>query len=295
MKNCLISCIRFLEALFCCRRQENGFIGFQENVSNTKKENGFIGFQTNVSNTEKGTVKKRTKNHTSSIDSSRQAVFQNIYYKRLWGKGGKGSGPGSTVNYTVILRKHLLEFISLYNISSMADFPCGGMVWTEVFLKSVWEEKPYFTYIGMDITESVVKELQEKWKSNNRVAIQVADLASFLPNIKADFTLTRDALQHMSWKDSCLAINNLINLGDNVKYILIGTYPKSIRNYDIKTGGYYSINVMKNPFNLPEPHFIFQERSENTHQKYIYAFKMTDLQNHKCKICNLYFKRNECQ
>ncbi|KAJ8299604.1 hypothetical protein KUTeg_023664, partial [Tegillarca granosa] len=270
MKNYLISCFRFLEALFCCRRQENGFIGFQPNESNREKG------------------QERVKTYASDIDSSRQAVFQTIYDKNVWGKGIEGSGEGSTIGYTTVLRKHLLEFVSLYNISSMADIPCGFMRWTEVFLNSVWKEKPNFAYTGMDIAKSVVEKLQEKWKGDNRVTVKVADLSSSLPPIKADFTLTRDALQHLSLKDSCLAIKNLIDLGDNIKYVLIGMYPKTVINKDTKTGSYYSVNVMRNPFNFPEPHFVFKETPDNNLQKYIYGFKMKDIQNHKCKICQLY-------
>ncbi|KAJ8310908.1 hypothetical protein KUTeg_012773 [Tegillarca granosa] len=254
------------------------FVSFQEYFNN------FVEYQPLASNGETGNINKISTDTVEGnagkalkpvsitttkliIDSIRQSVFQNIYKHKLWGKGGKGSGGGSSVGYTVILRKRLLEFITKHNFSSMADIPCGAMEWTEVFLKSVWQERPFFRYIGMDITKSVVEQLQEQWKGNDKVNIRLADLVSPLPNIKADFILTRDALQHIPLKDACLAIENIINLGDNVKYVLIGTYPKNLRNTNIKTGGYQSINVIKDPFNLPEPYLTIKEIPDKE-QKY---------------------------
>ncbi|KAJ8299606.1 hypothetical protein KUTeg_023666 [Tegillarca granosa] len=228
------------------------------------------------------------------IDSSRQLVFQNIYNRHYWGKAGRGSGLGSAIEYTEILRKHLLEFVSRYNLSSMTDIPCGGMEWTEVFLQSVWQRIPSFIYIGMDITESVVKQLKKRWKGNTKVTIKLADLVLNLPHINADFVLTRDALQHMSFQDACLAIDNLINIGNNVKYVLIGTYRKSLNNTRIKTGGYYPINIIKEPFNLPEPDLIIKERPD-IDQKFLYVFQMKNLQIHRCQICKTYVTRNKCQ
>lgn len=164
------------------------------------------------------------------------------------------------------------------------------MLWTELFLKSIWKFNPQFRYIGMDITETVVRQLKEKWTNERRVSIFSADLVSHIPKTgKIDMVLNRDVLQHLPLKDGCLAVENLIQL--DFDYLLIGSYPANKQNKNIETGKFYQVNIMEEPFNFPTPYMMFRERKDERRQKYIYIYKRSDIQEHACQICHTYINK----
>ncbi|CAD7946338.1 unnamed protein product [Amoebophrya sp. A25] len=110
--------------------------------------------------------------------NSREAAFEKIYQTGAWFGGGSGSGPGSRVDATVGLRRHLHSYITRNNIDIMFDVPCGAMEWTAVFLKEVWKTRPNFQYIGVDIARIPLSRARLRFQSTEtRVQLLRADLS----------------------------------------------------------------------------------------------------------------------
>jgi hypothetical protein len=255
-------------------------------------------------------------------NGSVKEAFEDIYGGHLWGNEGGGSGPGSDVSYTTGLRTHLKWLIQEYNLTFMIDMPCGGMVWTETFLNDIWQDRPDFQYIGIDIVGSVVGELRTRFAGDaykGRVHVFQADLAdpSFadhlggflngtsprLPNGfrepdfqalnlnypfsldsgavsgKRGFTLTRDALQHLSFDKACGVLANLHRLSQFTSFQVVGSYEGvEPTNSNITTGDYFWIDLRDAPFSLPSPTHRLEEKTVDG--KFLYVF--SDTQNKAC-------------
>ncbi|WP_296317103.1 class I SAM-dependent methyltransferase [Winogradskyella sp. UBA3174] len=178
-------------------------------------------------------------------------IFNDIYEKNLWGKDFESkSGGGSTIEGTVTIREQLPKALSKYSISTMLDIPCGDYNWMK-------EVKKDCDYIGADIVSKVVERNQQLYSSET-VHFQRMDLTKdLLP--KVDLIFCKDCLQHLSEEKVKEAINNIKR--SNSKYLLVTSYPKTWRNYDIYEGGYQPLNLLIKPYFLKK--FILKIKEES--------------------------------
>lgn len=177
-------------------------------------------------------------------------VFLDIYEGKtdLWAQEESKSGGGSTLQSTTALRKHLLLILEQYSIGSMLDTPCGDYNWMKAVPKKC-------TYTGGDIVAEMIENNQQLYASDN-IQFKVIDITKDkLP--KVDLIFCRECLQHLSDDNVKAALNNFKQSGS--KYLLVSSYPKTWRNWDIYDGDYRALNLRKKPFSLPKPLLTIKE------------------------------------
>jgi hypothetical protein len=135
-----------------------------------------------------------------------------------------------------------------FEIRSMLDLPCGDFYWMKhVDLQGI-------DYIGADIVSELIT--RNKQFESPHVSFEPLDLlSSRLP--KVDMIFCRDCLVHLSFKDVFVALENIVRSGSGL--LLTTTFPRHRRNYDIRTGGWRTLNLELAPFGLPKPLRVLEE------------------------------------
>jgi len=107
-----------------------------------------------------------------------QESFEQKYHKGGWNRGlGRGSGSGSTLNYTVEIRRILTEFVKEHDITAMLDAPCGGFLWMPYALDVIEETTPNFRYYGWDVVRSLIEMVKEENKEIPNWSFEVVDFS----------------------------------------------------------------------------------------------------------------------
>lgn len=179
-------------------------------------------------------------------DLNNQEIFQEIYQEGLWGKNSDNvgnSGPGSSMESTIIYRNFLQHFFKSNEIKSVVDFGCGDWEFSQ---SMNWSG---MNYIGIDIVPSVIRWNQERFSASN-VQFMCGD-AMILEIAQGDLLLCKDVLQHLSNDDIALFLNKI----KKFKHCLItnDVNPRTLTsdNPDIKSGRpSRSIDLTKPPFNI---------------------------------------------
>jgi hypothetical protein len=173
---------------------------------------------------------------------SRREVFRRITQENLWDGTESVSGPGSTMEATLLLRAALPGLLAKYECRTLLDIPCGDAYWISQTLSGKVD------YVGADI----VPELVVRNRASNPAfgRFEVMDLVSDdLPCV--DVIMIRDCFIHLPNRMVSKAIENVKR--SNARYLLASTYPERAENIDIEIGGYRAIDLEKAPFSLPKP------------------------------------------
>lgn len=183
--------------------------------------------------------------------------FTLIYQRNAWGSKESVSGSGSSLAMTESIREKLPILFKKFSVESIFDAPCGDFHWMKlVDLKGI-------SYIGGEIVQPLVTELNKKFSSRDLVFLQFDITQSVFP--KSDLVLNRDCLFHLSYKDILLTLENFLESGS--KYFLSTSYDndKGFLNSDIRSGGFRPIDLFLKPFSFPRD-FLFQisEKGEGT-------------------------------
>ena len=182
---------------------------------------------------------------TLSKNDEIRAVFEHIA-TGLWlhpGNTESISGPGSTVSYTVNLRKGLARFLADANCRSILDAPCGDFNW----MRHV-ELTQGTRYFGADIVSTIVQTNQSQYGSHDRFFLTLNVIEDPLPD--ADVWICRDCLFHFSFAHAIATLRN--GLRSRFRYYVLTSHVNA-DNYDIETGGFRELNLRAEPFGLPEP------------------------------------------
>lgn len=230
--------------------------------------------------TAKTNVSAQTNFVVSASSNDIEATFSRIYQKKGWGVEGDGSGSGSSLHNTVGTRRVLATLVDTYGWKSILDAPCGSMVWQFELLRTYTTRRLQF--VGVDIVPDVIRKNTDKLGQIQKdiqhdVSFQVCDIVhSRLPkNIPPfDVIICRDSLQHLPLEDIKVALKNIASSG--ASFALLGSYPKRNKeNVNIKVGEYFSIDLLKPPFSLPQPLEIVDE---GLGDKFFYLYRISDLQ-----------------
>ena len=194
-------------------------------------------------------------------NSSVVKAFDEIYAKKLWGNGIP-SGSGSADACGVTAREILRQLLFKYHLLSMLDAPCGAVYnsWMRHTLSKLKSDLSCFTYLGVDVVENVIAQNNVELKPfQDWARFEFADLSS--PSTKLppgfDLLLSRDALQHLSYKAIARALRSYCSSG--AKFILVGSYLHPGNNRLIADGGTFPINLLLPPFSFPAPLEVFTE------------------------------------
>jgi hypothetical protein len=188
-------------------------------------------------------------------------AFSKIYAANSWGKEGGSSGHGSSFKFTRSARLIIELLVFRHGITKFMDIPCGSSHWWPPLFQSIRKRVPCFTYLGMDVVESVISSSKTKYADDPLTNFKVADV-SVEPLPKGwDLVLSRDALQHLPMIDAINVIENISK--SSPRFLLVGTYMDYAGNRNIVAGDYYDINLTKAPFNMTEPMEVFDEQTPN--------------------------------
>jgi hypothetical protein len=178
-----------------------------------------------------------------------EQVFTNIFKTKFWMLGDSVSGPGSELRVTQRMRPQLSALIKRFNISSIADAPCGDLNWMR------YVDLGTCRYIGYDI----VQELVER---NIKLFGDTKEFRHFnlVDNVieKVDLIICRDMLAHLTHEQIVKVLRNFKKSGS--KYLLVTTGLTTKDNSaDITTGEVRRINFELPPFNFPRPLALIEE------------------------------------
>jgi hypothetical protein len=181
--------------------------------------------------------------------SQRRKVFADIWRGNGWKNPETRSGNGSTLQATINLRKWLPEVMRSLDIHSLSDAGCGDFNW---IIEVIPELHFYF---GFDIVPELISELSARHASKRNCFFKVTDaVQDEFPT--TDAILCRDCLTHLPLDAALQALHRFRSSGAR---ILIATTHTTGRNVWVQSGGWYPMNLMAAPFNLPEPKQIFSE------------------------------------
>jgi len=94
--------------------------------------------------------------------------------KKEWGQASGGSGDGSTLDYTANVRRHLLDVLSRYNVTSMLDSSCGSMIWMPLALRQHQQEQPGFRFMGTDVVCNLTEQHKVTYANESNWQFQVS-------------------------------------------------------------------------------------------------------------------------
>jgi SAM-dependent methyltransferase len=175
-------------------------------------------------------------------------VFADIFKKSSWGSDESVSGHGSELKYTKILRSRLPDLLHNLGIKSILDAPCGDGNW----IRQVGFRAP-IKYLGCDIVPELIEMNREKGAFPSKFVssdYSVMDIVKDdLPDV--DLWLCRDVLFHLPTEDALAVLENFRKSKINFLLTTTFSFPKS--NIDVRSGGFYPINLDIEPFNLPAP------------------------------------------
>jgi hypothetical protein len=184
-------------------------------------------------------------------------IFSSIYDTYGFGGEESRSGPGSTLYETERLREKIKNLVKYRNLKSVVDIPCGDFNWMKEIVDSFEE------YHGGDIVPACIEENNKNY-SSEKIKFSVIDLLeNDIP--ESDLLIVRDVIGHYPLESGAKIIENILK--SKSKYLLSTTwynvidkeYHKKHINKDVGYGRFYPVNLMSEPFNLPEPEMIIEE------------------------------------
>lgn len=186
--------------------------------------------------------------------------FRIIHKLNLFGKSTSKSGPGSSLEATFEVRKHLPTLIQRYNIKSVLDIPCGDALWISTLFTDIIE------YTGADIVPTLLSKNRVRYPGINFIQL---DATVDVPD-KVDLILCRDLLVHLNLEHAKRVFNNFKS--SKSTYLLVTNFPNTSTNLEL-SGIWRPLNIQLEPFN--QSHFL--ERLNENCQEAGGAFKDKEL------------------
>jgi len=200
-------------------------------------------------------------------------TFKRIFEENSWNveTDESVSGEGSTLEQTRELINELPQILRSLNVRSILDAPCGDFNWMK------FVDLTEIHYTGADIVPTIIQNNVERYASVNREFVVLDLLTGDLP--KSDVVFCRDSLVHFSYEMIGEALRNIKRSGS--KYFMTTHFPDQNENQDIITGGWRPLNLTLEPFNLPAPAMIINEKCSEMNgafsDKSIGVWKVEDL------------------
>jgi hypothetical protein len=182
------------------------------------------------------------KNYNNEPSPFKENIFSHIYENNMWDSAESRSGPGSELSDTVMIRKALPLIWRKYNIKTFLDVPCGDFNWMKIV------DKTDIEYIGGDIVDEIVASNNKSYKTEHIVFRQIDITKDLIP--KVDMIFCRDCLIHLSYENITKALRNFARSGS--KYLMLTSFPLTLKNHDISDGHFRELNLFRKPFNLPK-------------------------------------------
>ncbi len=177
-------------------------------------------------------------------------VFNKIYEGNGWGGHESVSGRGSDDDQTAVIVTQLPAILKQFEIKSVLDIPCGDFMWMQrVDLNGI-------DYTGGDIVKALIEKNTSMYQKQDRNFKHLDLCESELPRVDAVFC--RDCLVHLSFDLIFKALSNISKSGS--KYLITTTFTDHLKNEDIVTGNWRTLNFEQAPFNFGKPVFMLNEK-----------------------------------
>jgi hypothetical protein len=201
----------------------------------------------------------------TSLDRSR--AFERVYAEGRWRGGADGAlcssgwskveaGQGASALRAV------LRVVSMFDIHSIADVPCGDGCFSGVLLGALHNSTSgrRFEYVGVDIVTSLIEKNRAVYEDGSTHFINADVIASAtLPH--AELIFSRQMLQHLCNEDALRFLRLVAR--SNAHYALLTTFETSdaFVNADIPcaSGDFRPQDLTKPPYSLPPPMMLFSE------------------------------------
>ena len=191
-----------------------------------------------------------------------QHKFEHIYDSHFWSKDNGGSGEGSGLAVTQYAMSAVRAVVNKFNISALADVPCGGMHWMPYLLRDLREDVHDFSYYGIDIVRPIIEASRKKFANESWMHFEVLDFTQAPVPAQAELILCRDALQHLPLGMVIDALEMFSK--SQARFLLVGSYLGfEGENRLIQAGDYYSINLTLEPFLLTGYQDKYQEHTHD--------------------------------
>lgn len=200
--------------------------------------------------------------------NSIEFIFSTIYANNSWGCKESRSGPAASLDRTASLRAALPEIFSQLKIQSILDCGCGDWNW----MKTV--DLSGIKYIGCDIVPELIEQLQLNYSSSS-VNFQVLNILHDPPDT-ADLWLARDLVCLFSNKDIWTFFQKFIESGSN--YLAITSIDENEPYQDTFTGAWTPLNLLTDPFNMPEPVMRIEDGDQWFMKKWILVYEKEQIQ-----------------
>ena len=194
-------------------------------------------------------------------DPAMQEKFEEIYRTNQWGSvaDNGGSGDGSNSAATQYTMSCIRAVVNKYELTSMADAPCGGMHWMPTLLRDLRGDFPDFSFLGVDIVRSVIEANQAKFINETWMQFHVLDFTQTAIPDDVQLILCRDALQHLPLEKAIDALEMFSK--SRARFLLVGSYSTNT-NQRIDAGDYYDINLTLEPFSLAGYQHVYHEHTQ---------------------------------
>ena len=223
-------------------------------------------------------------------------IFTSIYDNNGFGSLESKSGPGSTLDETQKLREKIKSIVKDKNIKSVVDIPCGDFNWMKEIVFN------FDSYIGGDIVEKAIEENNKRYSNSVIKFISFDIVNDEIP--QGDLLIVRDIIGHFPIEDGIKIINNILN--SKCKYLLSTTWAKKIgndwfpcekndvhrENEGVDYGRFYPVNLMSEPFNLPNAEIYLEEdvvvhNFENGNRKTLALWDLDKIKNANSKLVDI--------
>jgi hypothetical protein len=189
---------------------------------------------------------------------SPKEIFTAFYDGHLWQSDESVSGKGSTVEGTKTLREALPRLFQELGAESILDAPCGDFNW----MRAVeWD----VSYTGGEIVTALVEELSERYTDDRHRFVELDIINDPLP--AADVFFCRDCFIHLTNEQVLDTLRNFAR--SECRYLMTNTFPSVETNAASQTGAVRRLDLLKSPFDLPEPLHLVEDRLDRPGFKFM--------------------------
>ena len=179
-----------------------------------------------------------------------EKIFTYIYNQNSWdmGQSDSKSGLGSSNEFTIYIRKHIIDIVNKFNIKNMIDTSCGDLFW----MKQILPDLPC-DYTGIDIVKDIVDNntvCYTNINSNIKIEFKHSSFLEYLkglPNNSVDLILCRHTCEHLPTEYVINFINEAIRVS---KYLLLTTHKLATENREVSLTHtpYRPVNLNLTPY-----------------------------------------------
>jgi len=172
---------------------------------------------------------------------------------------------GNPVKTTSILREKLKEIFKQLDIKTFSDIGCGDFLWLSLIDWST------VNYIGYEIIQDLVDRNRKLFPKFQFEKLNIIDT---IPP-KVDMIFMRSVLVHTNFPN-CFKIFKNIKKSES-KYLMVSTCVRRRVNYEPICLMLQHQNLMRPPFNFPEPMILTEEMVHTDSDNYIGVWRIDEL------------------